>query len=206
MKRIVCLGAMIAASAAFAGTYTWNGASGGDWAAPGNWLVGGAVATTAPTSADDIEFSSATALTVGGSATLAVTRIANTGAGTVTFSCPVQFAGTYYVTQNGPVKFPGGATATYPDNALRTASSTDRTRTLDGDFTFTADWTVNNVGDYPWIIPDGSVVHGQRFTGTQTGNHRILRVDKGGEAYFISVTNGNNRGDIDINGYLEASG
>ena len=160
MKKIACLGAMIAACTAFAGTYTWNGASGGDWATPGNWLVGGAAAATAPTSADNIEFNSASALTVGGSTALAVTRIANTGAGTVTFSCPVQFSGTYYVTQNGPVKFPGGATATYPDPALRTASSSDRTRTLDGDFTFTADWTVNSVGDKPWIIPDGSTVHG----------------------------------------------
>ena len=206
MKKIACLGAMIAVCAAFADTYTWNGASGGDWATPANWLVGGAVPATAPTSADNIEFNSASPLMVGGSTTLAVTQIANTGSGTVTFACPVQFSGTYYVTQNGPVKFPGGATATYPDNALRTADSTDLARTLDGDFTFTADWTVNNVGDYPWIIPDGSVVHGQRFTGTQTGNHRILRVDKGGAAYFTSVTNGNNRGDIDINGYLEASG
>ena len=206
MKKIACLGAMIAACAAFAGTYTWNGASGGDWATPGNWLVGGAVPATAPTSADNIEFNSASPLTVDGSTTLAITQIANTGAGTVTFACPVQFSGTYYVTQNGPVKFPGGATATYPDNALRTASSTDQTRTLDGDFTFTADWTVNNVGDKPWIIPNGSTVHGQRFTGTQTGNHRILCVEKGGEAYFTSVTNGLDRGDIDINGYLEASG
>ena len=184
MRRLACLVVMMAACAAVAETYVWNGASGGDWAVPGNWLVGGATATTAPTSADNIEFSSASALTVGGSATLAVTRIANAGAGTVTFACPVQFAGTYYVEQNGAVKFPGGATATYPDNALRTASSTDRTRTLDGDFTFTADWTVNNVGDYPWIVAAGAVVHGQRFTGTQKDQGRILRVEQGGNAYF----------------------
>ena len=196
MKKIAFWGAMIAACAAFAGTYTWNGASGGDWAAPGNWLVGGAAATTAPTSADNIEFSNASALTVGGSATLAVTRIANSGAGAVTFSCPVRFSGTYYVTQNGPVKFPGGATATYPDPALRTASSTDRTRTLDGDFTFTADWTVNSAGDKPWIIPDGSTVHGQRFTGAESPSNRILRVEQGGSAYFTSVTNGLNYGEI----------
>ncbi|MBR0504938.1 MAG: hypothetical protein IJJ84_05970, partial [Kiritimatiellae bacterium] len=74
MKKIACLGVMIAACAAFAGTYTWNGASGGDWATPGNWLVEGAVPATAPTSADNIEFNSASPLTVGGSTTLAVTR------------------------------------------------------------------------------------------------------------------------------------
>ena len=79
MKKIAFWGAMIVACAAFAGTYTWNGASGGDWATPGNWLVGGAAAATAPTSADNIEFNSASALTVGGSTALAVTRIANTG-------------------------------------------------------------------------------------------------------------------------------
>ena len=197
---------MIAVCAAFADTYTWNGASGGDWATPGNWLVGGAAATTAPTSADNIEFNSASALTVGGSTTLAITQIANTGAGTVTFSCPVQFAGTYYVTQNGAVKFPGGATATYPDNALRTANSTDQTRTLDGYFTFTSDWVVNRVGDYPWIIPNGSVVHGQLFTGTQNAHHRILRIEEGGSAYFTCVTNGWDLGDVDIDGYLEVSG
>ena len=61
MKKIAFWGAMIAACAAFAGTYTWNGASGGDWAVPGNWLVGGAAAATAPTSADNIEFNSAAA-------------------------------------------------------------------------------------------------------------------------------------------------
>ena len=206
MKKIAFGGAMIAACAAFAGTYTWNGASGGDWATPGNWLVDGAVPATAPTSADNIAFNSASPVTVGGSTTLAITQIANTGAGTVTFACPVQFAGTYYVTQNGPVKFPGGATATYPDNALRTASSTDQTRTLDGDFTFTSDWVVNRVGDYPWIIPDGSTVHGQLFTGTQNSHHRILRIEESGSAYFTCVTNGWDIGDVDIDGYLEVSG
>ena len=209
MRKMLGSAAMVAvlwtSAAAFAGTYTWNGASGGDWAVPGNWLVGGAAAATAPTSADNIAFDSASSVTVGGSTALAITQIANTGSGTVTFACPVQFSGTYYVTQNGPVKFPGGATATYPDNALRTASSTDRTRTLDGDFTFTADWTVNKVGDKPWIIPNGSVVHGQLFTGTEATSNRILRVEAGGSAYFTVVSNGWNKGDIDIDGWLEAS-
>ena len=192
----------------FAETYTWNGASGGDWATPGNWLVGGAAATTAPTSADTIEFNSASALTVGGSSALAVTEIANTGAGDVTFSCPVTFAGTYYVTKNGAVKFPGGATATYPDPVMRTAASTDLARTLDGDFTFTADWIatdLGNVNDAPWIIPDGSTVRGQNFSGLQTSHKSILRIDAGGYACFTTTTNGWDRGDLDIDGTLEAT-
>ena len=164
----------------WAETYVWNGASGDDWATPASWLVGGAAPATVPTSADNIEFNSASDLTVGGATTLAVTQIANTGTGAVTFNCPVQFSGTYYVTKNGAVKFPGGATATYPDNALRTASSTDLARTLDGTFTFTADWIVNNVGDYPWIVARNSVVRGQNFSGTQTAHHRILRVEETG--------------------------
>lgn len=40
MKKIACLGVMMAASAAFADTYTWNGASGAAWTTGENWLVG----------------------------------------------------------------------------------------------------------------------------------------------------------------------
>ena len=40
MKKIACLGVMMAASAAFADTYTWNGAPGAAWATGENWLDG----------------------------------------------------------------------------------------------------------------------------------------------------------------------
>ena len=40
MKKIACLGVMMAASAAFADTYTWNGATGAAWATGENWLDG----------------------------------------------------------------------------------------------------------------------------------------------------------------------
>ncbi|MBR1588303.1 MAG: hypothetical protein IJ658_08280, partial [Kiritimatiellae bacterium] len=223
MKKIVFWGAMIAACAASAGTYTWSGGSGGSLTDAANWTPAPSGAFTAD---DELVISTPAEITLDAAATvgtvvlnaagavsftsaadaaLAVTQVKNTGAGTATFACPVQFAGTYYVEQVGAVKFPGGATATYPDNTLRTAESTDRTRTLDGDFTFTADWVVNNVGDKPWIVPNGSVVHGQLFTGTQTGNSRILRIEEGGSAYFTVVTNGAKVGVMDIDGYLEAS-
>ena len=77
--------------------------------------------------------------------------------------------------------------------------------TLDGEFTFTADWIVNNVGDYPWIVASNSVVRGQNFSGTQTSHHRILRVEETGYACFTTVTNGWDRGDVDIDGMLEAT-
>ena len=92
------------------------------------------------------------------------------------FNCPVAFNNTYFVVKqgNGRVKFPGGVTATYPETTLRTDIATANEMTLDGDFTFTADWIVNNVGDYPWIVASNSTVRGQNFSGTQASHHRIL--------------------------------
>ncbi len=205
-------------------TYTWIGGASGNLATASNWTPAPAGPFTA---SDELVFTTPAEITLDASATvgkitlnaaggtqfaasenatLTVANIENAGTGTTTFNCPVQFAGPYYVTQNGAVKFPGGATATYPDNALRTAGSMDQTRTLDGDFTFTSDWVVNRVGDYPWIIASGSTVHGQLFTGIQNAHHRILRIEEGGSAYFTCVTNGWDIGDVDIDGYLEVSG
>ncbi len=200
-------------------SYTWNGGASGNLSDAANWSPAPAGAFTAD---DELVFNDAAEITVDADATvgkltlnaagavaftganaLTVTRIANTGAGDVTFNCPVNFSGTYYVEQTGAVKFPGGATATYPDATLRTASVLDRT--LDGTFTFTEDWIVNNLGDYPWIVASNSVVHGKHFSGTQTSHHRILRVEETGYACFTTVTNGWDRGDIDIDGTLEAT-
>ena len=86
-------------SPSFAETYTWAGASGADWATETSWSPSGT-----PTSADTIRFESATAVSVGGSTTLPVAQIVNAGAGDVTFDCPVQFAGTYFVEKNGAVR------------------------------------------------------------------------------------------------------
>ncbi|MBO7683697.1 MAG: autotransporter-associated beta strand repeat-containing protein [Kiritimatiellae bacterium] len=205
-------------------TYVWIGGASGNLSTAANWSPTPAGAFTAD---DELVVNDAAEITVDAAATvgkitvnaaggtrfvasganaLTVTQIANAGAGDVTFGCPVNFSGTYYVEKNGAVKFPGGATATYPDNLLRTAASTPNTLTLDGEFTFTEDWIVNNVGDYPWIVASNSVVHGKNFSGTQVSRHRILRVEQTGSAYFTTVTNGWDKGDIDIDGYLEVSG
>jgi len=213
-------GAFLAGPAALTfNSYTWNGGASGNLSDAANWLPAPAGAFTAD---DELVVNDAAEITVDADATvgkltlnaagavaftganaLTVTRIANTGAGDVTFNCPVNFSGTYYVEQTGAVKFPGGATATYPDATLRTASAPDRT--LDGTFTFTEDWIVNNLGDYPWIVASNSVVRGQNFSGLQISHHRILRVEETGYACFTTVTNGWDRGDIDIDGTLEAT-
>ena len=200
-------------------SYVWVGGASGNLSTAANWSPAPAGAFTAD---DELVVNDAAEITVDAAATvgkltlnaagtiaftganaLTVTRIANTGAGDVTFNCPVNFSGTYYVEQTGAVKFPGGATATYPDATLRTASAPDRT--LDGTFTFTEDWIVNNLGDYPWIVASNSVVRGQNFSGLQISHHRILRVEETGYACFTTVTNGWDRGDIDIDGTLEAT-
>ncbi len=201
--------------------YTWIGGASGNLSTAANWSPAPAGAFTA---ADELIVNDAAEITVdaaatvrkvtinspdavsfAGTAALTVDQIANVGAGTATFGCPVNFSGMYYVEKIGELKFPGGATATYPDPLMRTSASTANARTLDGEFTFTADWIVNNVGDYPWIVASNSVVRGQNFSGTQTSHHRILRVEETGYACFTTITNGWDRGDIDIDGLLEAT-
>jgi len=139
----------------------------------------------------------------------AVTNLSSSDSSVVSFQCPVTFAGTYKVNRTGMVNFPGGATATYPDSSIRTADSDKRMRTLNGNFTFTEDWTVPDLGasyDKPWVVVGGARVQGKLFTGLQNGHQRILWVENGGYARFTTVTNGWARGDIDINGTLEVDG
>ena len=204
-----------------ANTYTWTGGASGNLSDAANWSPAPAGAFTAD---DGLVVTNAAEITVdasstvaritfdspdgvtfaaSGAASLTLDAVINQGAGSVTFACPVNFSGAYYVVKNGSLKFAGGATATFPDNAMRTAGSTALARTLEGDFTFTQDWLVNNVGDVPWIVPDGSTVRGQNFSGAQVSHCRILRVDAGGYARFVNVTNGWDLGDIDIDGTLE---
>ncbi|MBQ1428303.1 MAG: hypothetical protein IIZ06_01420, partial [Kiritimatiellae bacterium] len=224
-------GSFSAGPAAAANSYTWIGGASGNLSTAANWSPAPAGAFTA---ADELIVTNAAEITVdavttigrlalnseggmqfiaSGGNTLTLERIIQNGAGEATFACPVQFTGTYIVDASsaggtgGAVKFPGGATATRPDDGImRTAYSTAASRTLDGEFTFTKDWIVNNVGDYPWIVASNSVVHGKNFSGTQVSRHRILRVEQTGSAYFTTVTNGWDKGDIDIDGYLEVSG
>lgn len=203
----------------------WTGEAGdGKFSTPGNWKGGQVPSGGVPiyfagaggVLDNDIDgldgctitfMSGAGAFTIDGNALTNVTKVLNVSGTAQTFANEVFFAGMYRVTSSGArVAFPGGATATHPDNALRTTSSTAATRTLDGTFTFTEDWIVNDVGDYPWIIVSNAVVRGQLFTGTQTSHHRILRIDQGGSAYFTTVTNGWSCGDLDIDGYMEVSG
>ena len=206
-----------------ANTYTWTGGVSGTISAAANWSP----APTGAFTANDVLVVNSTAeiiidasATVGkivlnadgatrfvasGENALTVRSIANRGAGTATFDCPVSFSGTYYVEKIGEVKFPGGATATYPDSEMRNTATTANMRTLDGTFDFTADWIVPSLGDYPWIVASNSVVRGQVFSGLQISHHRILRVEETGYARFTYVTNGWDRGDIDIDGMLEAT-
>ena len=111
-----------------------------------------------------IEFRSGSGVTsITGSAFTGIAAITNLSTSAMTFNAPVTFAGTYSVVKSGAVVFAGGATATYPDAAQRTSSSSDLNRTLSGSFTFTGDWSIPGLGDNdkPWIIPSGSEVHGK---------------------------------------------
>ena len=211
-----------------AADYVWRGGSGGSLTDAANWnpspageftsadklIVESSAEIIVPKSvavgeiylftSDNVSFSS------GEGVVLNVGRITNSGTGTATFGCPVNFSSTYYVTANGAVKFPGGVKATYPDSALRTTSASANTLKLYGNFEFTADWKVNNIGNndnFPWVIASGSVVRSSKaFTGEQSGLARILRIEDGGSAYFASMIIGYNQGEIDVDGYLEISG
>ena len=223
--RAVCIDAV--SLCALDDVRVWTGGGSSDSITDaGNW--GGTPGEViAFTSADYLVFGKATTVTV--PADIAVKGLKITGDGVVTlsgagkinvasdiysdasadmvFNCPVAFDDTYFVVKQGDgrVRFPGGVTASYPETTLRTDIATANEMTLDGDFTFTEDWIVNNVGDHPWIVASNTVVHGQNFSGTQTSHHRILRVEETGYACFTTVTNGWDRGDIDIDGLLEAT-
>ena len=191
--------------------YVWAGANGADWAGASNWRVNGQTPATAPTATDTVRFDSGAI--VNGMRTLEVYKIVATGSAAVTFNCPVRFRSTYKVVKGtGAVKFPGGATATYPDASIRTSSSTDLARTLDGVFTFTEDWSMPKVDDnnHPWIIPSGSEVVGKGLTGAEnssntSGDFRLLRVDQGATAKFTTIELGADKGNVDVNGFLEAT-
>ena len=187
----LAVSAVVAISAAFparAETYTWNGASGADWATPASWLVGGATATAAPGSGDTIRFESSSASTVGGSGTLTVTKIVTATDAAVTFSCPVAFADTYLVenTANAPV-FAAGATATYPDDSLTSMNAASHI--LPDGLVLTADWTVpTQASGTPFVVPAGASITGQKITGTEYKNTQpCIRIDEGAVATFTEI-------------------
>ena len=161
---------------------------------------------------DGMQITGNGAVTFTGSRTITIERgIISESPADCAFNCPVKFLGTYFAMQNGcgAVKFPGGVTAKYPDATLRTIAGTKLSRTLQGDFTFTEDWTAALCGtdaDRPWTVPAGSTVHGQVLSGLQTSHRSFFRLDEGASAYFSCVTNGWDIGDIDIDGYMEVSG
>ena len=220
-KTLSFLLLFVLATPIFAGSYTWIGGASGSFTEAGNWSpkptgaftsndelsIAGPVSISldAAAIAGKIVFTSNSAK-ISGNSTLTVTSIENAGVGEIIFACPVQFSGTYNVIQKGPVRFSNKATASYPDNALRTANANTNTLKLYGNFEFTGDWSVNNVGDYPWVVASGSTVRGGKLTGSQTDGHRILRVERGASAYFTTLELGTKKGGIDIDGYLEVSG
>ncbi len=125
---------------------------------------------------DGIQITGNGAVTFTGSRTITIERgIISESPADCAFNCPVKFLGTYFAMQNGSgaVKFPGGVTAKYPDATLRTIAGTKLSRTLQGDFTFTEDWTAALCGtdaDRPWTVPAGSTVLLQ----ARRGRQRIL--------------------------------
>ena len=181
-------GTLMLADAAAATDYVWNGANGADWATPGNWLVDGVAAATAPASTDTIRFDNDAPVTVGGTTALAVTKIITTSGADVTFECPVQFASTYNV-QNAvtaPV-FAGGATATVPDDSLTNANIPSHA--FRGNVTFTADWTVPNLpAGNPYVVAPGARLNGKTIAAVAYQNVNYhLRVDKDAVATFETV-------------------
>lgn len=211
-----------------ANSYIWSGAAGDcKFSTLGNWqLVNGAVPEELPVAGTSLLFTGvggaitndlenlggdaitfaagAGAFTIEGNAFRNVPIVANKSGSVQTMAGEVFFADTYKVSLvSSSVNFAGGATATFPDESMRSQALCRR---LVGKFNFTGDWVVPATGsELPWIVAEGSEVHGGLLTGTQHSHRAILRVDEGGSAYFHTITNGWDRGDVDIDGYLELS-
>ena len=181
-------GTLMLADAAAATDYVWNGANGADWSTPGNWLVDGVAAATAPASTDTIRFDNDAPVTVGGTTALAVTKIITTSGADVTFECPVQFASTYNV-QNAAIApvFAGGAVATIPDDSLTNANIPSHE--FRGNVTFTEDWTVPNLpAGNPFVVAPGASLTGTTIAAVAYQNVNYhLRVDKDAVATFDTV-------------------
>lgn len=205
---------------------TWTGGGSSDSIADaGNW--GGTPGEAITFTADDyLVFDKAATVTVPADITVKGLKITGdgivelSGAGKINiasdiysdastdmiFNCPVAFSSTYFVVKrgNGRVKFPGGVTATYPENAIRSDFGNANMRTLDGIFTFTEDWTTPAIGEYPWILTSGSTIHGQAFSGS-INSSPVLYIEKDAYARFTTINTGAAKGEISVDGMLEAT-
>lgn len=76
-------------------TFTWTGATNAKWATPGNWTVGGVVASTAPLAIDTVEFP---ASGEEGFEAWSVTLSANVQVAAITNYANVAYSGAYYIT------------------------------------------------------------------------------------------------------------
>ena len=193
MKKMGCFAVVaVAAGICSAATYTWTGGGGdGKFSTAANWGaesvaftaddtcvintgVDLAVTVDSAVTVGTLSFLGTGSVTVGGPATLTVTKVTNGSTVAHTVSCPVQFSGGYLVDfTNAAVSFPGGATATKPD-----ADTTDNTasHTLDGEFRFTDDWTAGKYA-YSYTVTSGSKVYGKLFTGNSTeGDAKIAHL------------------------------
>ncbi len=200
-------GAAVIKSSAAAGDYVWAGENGTDWNNVNAWRVNGQVPAMVPGEGATIRFENATPITVGGAGALRVTKIVTTSGAPVTFGCPVQFAGTYYVENLAtPPVFAAGATATFPDNAL--ANKTLPSHILPDKLTFTGDWVVPALPQFsPFVVPEGATIKGKSITAAAYHNKNIsLRIDEGANAEFDSAEFGHkfvfrlNGGNIVVNG------
>ncbi|MBR6733319.1 MAG: hypothetical protein IKL96_02845 [Kiritimatiellae bacterium] len=213
LSRLVVLSVAASIGAARAATYTWTGGAGdGKFSSAANWdgapsafteedtcVFNNAAALSVTLDSEaavgTLSFAGAGAVTLGGTATLTVTKVASSSAAAHVLNCPVAFSGGYLVDfATAAVDFAGGATATFPSTA-----STDNaaSHTLVGEIRFTEDWNSPKVA-YPWIVPSGSKVFGKLVTGTAsavaTANTNpsalIMRVEEGGYAEFEKFIGG----------------
>ena len=229
----LCVAARV--TVAKSSAYVWTGA-GGDakFSTLANWRrLSGAVPSVPPAAGDPLVFAGAGgvvsndlanlgqavvqfepgagAFTICGNPFTGIPNVVNGSSSVQTFSNAVTFAGTYLVDNaNAAVRFPGGATATYPDPSLRSDFTDVRRRTLDGNFTFTQNWTVpgapSDAWERPWVIPSGTSVTGKKFTGTQGAFKLILQINAGGSAHFTEMEMGWNKGDFECKGTLVIDG
>ena len=231
MKRVGVFSAALAAvvGTCSAATYTWTGAGGdGKFSTAANWGVesvafpgndtcvfntGDALAVTldSAVTVGTVTFSGAGAVTVGGDATLTVTKVTSgADAGAPTFTCPVAFSGGYLVDfATAAATFAGGATATKPDAAT---TDNEASHALRGEIHFTEDWTAGKYA-YSYTVPNGSKVYGKLFTGTSTdgtsgtnGSGIALVIQQGGYAEFDKVISANKACRVAVKGYLKVNG